>query len=73
MSCVNLRNISFPEGVEAIERCAFSENNFRDVEFPASLRKIGQGAFAKCCILRTAKFHEGLEVLGTSICPDDED
>ena len=39
------------------------------MKFPTSLRTIGQGAFAKCKSLRTAKLNEGLEVLGTDEYP----
>ena len=38
---------------------------------PASLRTIAQGAFYKCESLKTVKFNEGLEVLGTDEYPDD--
>lgn len=33
--------------------------------FPASLRTLSQGSFYQCGNLRTAKFNEGLEVLGS--------
>ena len=47
------------------------ENGLENVELPASLRTIAQGAFYKCKSLRTVKFSEGLEVLGTDEYTDD--
>ena len=35
------------------------------MDFPASLRTISQGSFSECKNLRSARFAEGLEVLGT--------
>ena len=35
------------------------------MDFPASLRTVSQGSFSQCENLRSAKFAEGLEVLGT--------
>ena len=50
------------------------ESGLENVEFPASLRTIAQGAFAECANLKTVKFGEGLEVLGTDEYPSkDED
>ena len=53
------------EGLESIGIGAFCETGIESVTFPASLRRIRQGAFCGCENLRTAKFSEGLEVLGT--------
>lgn len=36
------------------------------MELPASLRKIGQGAFALCRNLKTVKFADRLETLGAN-------
>ena len=41
------------------------ETGLENVDFPASLRTISQEAFSECENLKTAKFAEGLEVLGT--------
>ena len=45
------------------------ETGLESIEFPVSLRTIAQGAFNKCKSLKTAKFNEGLEVLGTDEYP----
>lgn len=55
----------FAEGLERISSFAFFETDIVNVVFPATLKTIAQGAFAKCSNLKTAKFNEGLEVLGT--------
>ena len=53
---------------------AFMESGLENVELPASLRTIAQGTFAKCESLKTVKFSEGLEALGTDeYPPKDED
>ena len=41
--------------------------------FPASLRRISQGAFSKCGNLKTVKFSEGLIALGTDEYDSDGD
>ena len=41
--------------------------------FPASLRRISQGAFSKCGNLKTVKFSEGLATLGTDEYDSDGD
>ena len=47
------------------------ESELRSAEFPASLRTVAQTAFTMCESLRTVKFGEGLEVLGTNEYSDD--
>ena len=69
--CDNLRSISLPEKLEFIGTDCFRGSALESVELPASLRTISQGAFVECKNLKTAKFSEGLEVLGTgndSLC-----
>ena len=57
--------MTFPEGFEKIGISAFAESGLENVEFPASLRTIAQASFKECKNLKTVKFNEGLEVLGT--------
>ena len=61
--------MQFSEGLEKIGRFAFYASGLEQLEFPASLRTVSQAAFAKCKSLRTVKFGEGLEVLGTDERP----
>ena len=63
--------MEFSEGLEKIGINAFLEAGVISVEFPVSLRTISQGAFARCSSLKTVKFNEGLEMLGTNEYPDD--
>ena len=64
--------MTFPEGLEKIDLNAFEETELENIEFPASLRTIAQGAFNGCKSLKTVKFNEGLEVLGTDEYPEDK-
>ena len=57
--------MQFSEGLETIGYAAFAESRVESVALPASLRTVSQCAFIKCRNLRTVKFREGLEVLGT--------
>ena len=79
--CKDLKHIRLNEGLEVLgtddhldggRYCGVFEGSaLESVEFPASLRTISQGAFAECKNLKTVKFNEGLEVLGTgndSLC-----
>lgn len=61
----------FAEGLEKIDKFAFSESAVENVELPASLRKIAQGAFAKCKSLITVTVNEGLETLGENEYTED--
>ena len=63
--------MTFPEGLEKIGIGAFVGSGLESVEFPASLRTIAPASFARCKSLKTVKFSEGLEVLGTDEYPDD--
>ena len=65
MGCTGLKKIEFPEGLEAIRLGAFAGSGLQDVNLPASLRIVAQDVFSECESLRTVKFSEGLEVLGT--------
>lgn len=57
--------MKLPENLEKIGIGAFSKSELSNIEFPASLRVISQAAFARCKSLKTVKFNEGLETLGT--------
>ena len=66
-----MKEITLSDYLESIGLFAFSETGLKTVEFPTSVRKIFQGAFYKCENLKTVKFNEGLEVLGTDEYSDD--
>ena len=63
--CSNLVSAALPNGLEKVELSAFEESGLESVEFPASLRTISQESFKWCKSLKTVKFSDGLEVLGT--------
>ena len=49
------------------------ESGIRSVELPTSLKIISQASFALCNHLKTAKFSDGLEILGTDEYTDSGD
>ena len=55
----------YPRLLEKIDLFAFFQTDLEIVQLPPSLRVVAQGAFASCKSLRSVKFSEGLEVLGT--------
>ena len=59
-----MKEATFPNCLESIDRFAFFESGLKSAELPASLKKISQGTFYKCKNLKAVKFSEGLEVLG---------
>ena len=46
--CTNLRNIQFPDGLEAIGIGCFFGSGLKEVVLPASVNKVGADAFRKC-------------------------
>ena len=64
------RHLVIPEGVTEIEPRVFSCCDIESVEFPDSLRIIGEGAFSHCDKLKSVKFGNGIEKIGNQ--NDDE-
>lgn len=64
------RHLVIPEGVTEIEPRVFSCCDIESVEFPDSLRIIGEGAFLHCDKLKSIKFGNGIEKIGSQ--NDDE-
>lgn len=64
------RHLAIPEGVTEIEPRVFSCCDIESVEFPDSLRIIGEGAFSHCDKLKSIKFGNGIEKIGSQ--NDDE-
>ena len=60
-----MNTIEFAEGLEKIGLFAFYQTDIESIVLPGSLRTISQGTFANCRRLKTVKFADGLEVLGT--------
>ncbi len=59
-----LENVSFPESLIAIERCAFERNNkLTSIHFPENLTAIGSSAFEKCTGLTSVSFSENLQYI----------
>ena len=57
--------MEFSEGLQTIMVDAFLESGLESVVFPASLRTVSQTSFRQCEHLKTVRFSEGLEALGT--------
>ena len=65
--CYRLRGyrITIPEGVEVIEPYAFAGcDEISYVEFPSTLKEIGEGAFLGCVSLREVILPEGVRSIG---------
>lgn len=58
------RTVVIPEGIVEIGEHAFGGNRIRNIVFPASLRRIGCGAFMNCSFLRDAIIPEGVVLIG---------
>ena len=61
----NLRSLVLPENVEWIGIGAMQCYNLRQINFPASLRRIADKAFEYPCALTRLDLNEGLEVIGS--------
>ena len=57
--------MEFSEGLQTIIVDAFLESGLESVVFPVSLRTVSQASFCQCKQLKTVRFSEGLEALGT--------
>lgn len=65
LGCYNLKSINLPEGLERIERCAFSSAGLEEVTIPSSVSYIGEEAFEFCTSLKRIEIKEGnLKTLG---------
>lgn len=70
--CKRLRSVKFPDRLEKICIAAFYGSGIESATFPASLRTISQTSFCLCPGLRSVKFGEGLEALGTRTYQDSD-
>ena len=67
-SAVNLKSVTFAEGLETIGQNAFSngtyavKSQFKSVNIPASVTSIGANAFYNCPALETVIFAEGSQL-----------
>ena len=61
---MKLRRLKIPEGVEEIGDQAFYRSEIQYVQFPSSIKRIGNLAFFDCRNLEDAAFPEGLESIG---------
>ena len=64
---ISVRKLGFPDDtrLRAIRREAFRGTPLTEFLAPASLRSLGQGAFAECAELNRVVLNEGLETIGT--------
>lgn len=59
---VDRPHVIIPEGVEVINQCAFYySNKLETIQFPTTLRRIGDNSFSGCPKLRKVVMPEGLE------------
>ena len=62
----SFRNYIIPEGVEIVCQCAFEDCcSLTQIEFPSSLRKIGDQAFWGCTNLRHVELKNGILEIGS--------
>lgn len=66
MSFPSITSLILSEGLEEIGKSAFEGNAFADLEIPATVKTIGESAFARNPQLSNVVFHDGLEVIGYS-------
>lgn len=60
-----MQQVALNEGLETIGTCAFNYAALTDVQLPASLKTIQEGAFDQCEYLETVTFAEGASSLET--------
>lgn len=60
----SIKSVVIPEGYTKIAANAFYEGKLTSVEFPSTLKEIGESAFSGCWGITEAKFNEGLETIG---------
>ncbi|MEA4913550.1 MAG: leucine-rich repeat protein [Christensenella sp.] len=63
LSEMGVTDVVIPEGVKVITRDAFYERDLTSVQFPSSLERIGQYAFARCENLRSVDLPDSLTQL----------
>ena len=62
-----LDDVSFGNDLEAIGYCAFNASSVPSLDFPISLREIGNEAFGNCQNLTSVIIPDGVETLGASV------
>lgn len=62
--CRNLASLKFGSRVEEIRDEAFSDIPLAEIEFPESLKKIGDNVFGECDNIKSLKFGDSLEEIG---------
>ena len=63
-NCWNLNTVQLHEGLESIEKNAFSNTQVSDMTFPNTLRTIEENAFYNCNNIQTLTIPEGVETIG---------
>ncbi len=59
-----LKQVTLPEGIEAVDSFAFAHSGIKRLDCPSSLRIIEPKACLHCTSLKTATLNEGLEEIG---------
>ena len=63
LSEVGVTNVVIPEGVQTVTRDAFYERDLTSVQFPSSLKRIGENAFSRCINLKSVDLPGSLSQL----------
>lgn len=64
--CINLKEVTFREGIKRIEDGAFNRTGLTTISFPKSLEEIGSNAFHMCKELKTVSLNEGLKSISSN-------
>lgn len=71
--CSSLAKISIPEGVTRIENSTFASTGLETIEFPNSLKSIGDEAFGTLYNIKNVTFSAGLESVSPTAFADCSD
>ena len=63
--CLNLKNVTFPEGITSIPNGMFELSGIEHITIPSTVKDIGEEAFADCDYLTSIVIPEGVEVVRT--------
>ncbi|MCI8871034.1 MAG: leucine-rich repeat domain-containing protein [Lawsonibacter sp.] len=59
LGCLNLTDVSIPEGIKSIGQDAFAISGLTEVEIPETVIRINEGAFARCRSLKNISVASG--------------
>ena len=65
--CVNLTEVTLPEGLVEIRDSAFRGTGIESLRLPGTVKTLGSHAFRDCTALREVALNEGLKTLGSRV------